>query len=432
MKNKISAILLTLASFATAFENKAPIEINSARSEVALIKVHLNQEVYPELRPDFRDLVVLTENKRSIPFSLIQDEISYKKAYTTYQRVGVKNVQLNESSISVDIQLTKRTELASIRISTPLKDFQFKVSVKDETGKTLTINQSIYDYSSFTTSRNEVVKFRKTALKNFSVTISGLSQLQTKNLFEQKEVTSSQGTSEKITTSSINLKKPRFGFAIGNAKSRVTKQKIFESVKKDLVGCKITDLDSKTVVKINTNGMPLSSLTLGVEDKNFSRKYSLTTGGLKSIPLASGTLESWKYKKFFKKSLTVNFRNCFSKELILTIYNGQETPLRINNLFFQIPRKSLYFLEEPGHYYFAHFSDQHFKGKSLPLPAEILQDHAKALSGRFGDIVQQDTDIESPKAGDRTKVWMTFLVILVIGFLIWVIVGTLRKATNEV
>ena len=430
MKTKLYALLLISSLTSQAFEYQASIEgIRTSGTEVELVKIPVEQAVYPNIRHDFKDLVILTKDKKSLPFSFVQNSLQTKKPYMTYQQVNVENVKIEKDSITLELNLSKPQKRSSLKISTPLKDFEFVVTLKTKTGQ-LIAEETIYDYSSFTNSRREIITFPSQVLQNLTVSIKGLTQLQTKALFEWREVSSGNGENKIEKTSKINFNKPRFTFALGTTKYSNQTQKLFEPVKQGLVSWQKEEKNNKTIITINTHKLPISAIRLHVDEKNFTRSFTVKSASKKNRVLKSGKIERWNYRKYQKNNTQINLNPFNSEKIILTIEHGKQTPLSIDHITFNIPQYCLYFLMEPTTAYSINFGDSLFKGGTTTLPLTIMNKASSALVGKMGTIKQKEVNIQTSLSKDYGFL-ITPIVLIIMALLAWVIFDTLQKTENR-
>lgn len=425
MKTKIFTLLLLSTLATQAFEYQASIVgVRTTGTDVELIKVPIQQSVFSNIRPDFKDLVVLTKAQKSLPFTFAQDSIKTKSTYSTYQRVNVEQVKVEKDSISVNINLAKPKLLSSLKITTPLKDFEFVVILKNKKGDVIA-KQSIYDYSRFTVSRQEVINFSPQTLQHFSVTIKGLTQLQTKELFEWREV-SGAGESKIEKTSKINLNKPKFSFSLGTTKYSQQSKKLFEPVTKGLVSWNTVERDHQTVITIDTNKLPISAINLNIDEKNFKRHFSIKSVGKNQRLFKSGKIERWNYRKFHEDNTNIALPRFTGSQIILIIDHEKKSPLTITDITFEIPRYALFFLMDPTTDYAIHFGDPVFKNVATQLPASIMKNTTQALVGKMGSIDRKEVTISTSISTDYGFL-ITPAVLAIMALLAWVIYDTLKK-----
>jgi len=429
MKTKLSKLLLLSTLAAQAFEYQATIEgLQTTGTEVELVKVPVEQSVFSKIRSDFKDLVILTKDQKSLPFTLMQDTIKTKKAYFTYQRINVGQVNIEKNSVSVDINLKTPQLLSALKIKTPLKNFEFVVTLKSLVGNIIA-EQTIYDYSRFTESRQEVVTFTPQLLQHFTVTIKGLTQLQTKTLFEWREVSGERDTQVE-KTSKVSLKNPRFSFWVGTKKYRQQSTQLFKAVEKGLVAWEVVAEGPQTIVTINTNGLPLSAIKLDIDEKNFKRNFTLKYEDQRHGLIKYGKLERWTYRKFNKSVTTILLPKLSSNRLVLTINNNQNSPLTIANISFEMPQYALFFLMDSSTDYLIHFGDFSFKHAATPLPPKIIAESTKSLVGRMGPIEKNQVNVGSMHS-NKFGFLVPLILLAIMTFLAWGIFDTLKKVDSK-
>lgn len=430
MKTKIYQLLLLTTLSCQAFQYQAPINgVRTTGTEVEFIKVPIQQTVFSKLRYDFRDLVVLTKDAKSVPFTFAQNSIKTQKPYSTYQRVDVDHVKIEKDTISVNLKFKKPRKISSLKITTPLKDFEFLVTLKSKTGEIIA-QQSIYDYSSFTTSRSELVSFPSRVLQQFTVTIEGLSKLQTKELFEWRETNIGQGEAKVEKTSKINTSKPRFSFSVGTTKYLEKFQKIYEPVKSGLISWRTEEKGAKTVIVIDTNKLPISVISLDIAEKNFTRHFSVRSLNNRQTLLKRGTIQKWNYRKYQKNTTQIMLPKFKSGSIVLTIENGTQSPVTIKDIRFELPQYCVFFLMEPTVAYFINFGDLTFSATSAKLPSTIMNNTREIMVGKMGEVQQKEVKINNISSKNYGFL-ITPIVLLCMGILAWVIFDTLKKTNRQ-
>ncbi|MCK5834426.1 MAG: hypothetical protein KAG98_01670 [Lentisphaeria bacterium] len=430
MKTKLTTLLILVTLAVQAFEYQAEIEkIKTTGSDVELVKIPVQQTVFPNLRSDFKDLVVLTKDQKSLPFTLRQESTVTKKSYFTYQPINVDRVKVEKDHISVDINLVNPQILSSLKIRTPLNDFEFVVTLKNKKGEVIA-EQSIYDYSSFTSSRQEIITFSPQTLQQFTVTIKGLNQLQTKELFELREVSGS-GTSKVEKTSKININKPRFRFLLGTKKQRLQSKPLFEAVQQGLIDWHSEEKDHQTIITINTHKLPISAINLNITEKNFKRNFTVRSADKRNRLFKSGQIECWNYRKFHLNHTKISLPNFTDPEIILIIDHDKKSPLTISDITFTIPKMALFFLMNPTTAYSIHFGDSNYKNTATPIPASIMKNTDKALVGRMGIVIKNKVTTVTTISSSNYGFLITPIVLAIMALLAWVIFDTLKKTDKK-
>ncbi len=438
MKKLIASTLLTLLAgtvpAAEKFNFQTEVEIKADRSETELIKVPIPQKILPALRYDFNDMRIVTSKGKSVPFTLLQDKRVIKEPYNKFYKASASAIKLTENEISAVINFEKARVISAIRVETPLHDFEFAVSVYKPNGDAIVENRPIFDYSSFTESRSEIVNFPPVRQKSLKIVIKGLSKLQKQQLFELKEISGENGLSSKEQTSHINLQKPRFSFYMGEQRFTQKNEMLIEQVATELVKWETSSSGGKTVIRINTGRMPITRLVINTEEQNFSRPVTIKTleAGQHRRHIYSGKIEKWNYKRFRENRTTLDFHRLSTPEVELTIHNGTNTPLTVKDISFYMPKYSIYFLEEPGKEYLLRYGNSSLTSRHSQLPKAILdQGMDLAITGKV-TIPETAEEIAIRKRQFNSNYITTPVIAIIIAFLIWTIVSTMKKAEKEV
>ncbi len=417
--------------FAKQYDVEVPKQINASE----LVKIPLIPTMYPDLRDDLNDLRLFSTEGKSVPFSIAQEYSHDDKFIWKFEPLNVSDVVLIEDSLSVTLRSRKPIDLSALRIKTVLRDFEFSVKVHNKDGALLLDNGDIFDYSSYADSRKELIEFATVNTNEVEAVITGLKKLQKKEYYALKESFNDLTGSGVEKSSRLRQLKPRFQFASGVKMLTVDRKLSFSTIDVATNLFTVKDTKEKTVIDIKPQLVPVTGISLNVDDNNFSREIRVSTVTENSATLIfSGRLESWSYRKYLKKLNNIRFREVKANLIRVEILNTGKTPLTIKGLQLLRSNYALYYLHESDKKYVVQYNNPElFSSEShTKLPSKLLQSgRNNLLTGKLTNLKELQHCETASSTINKTALIYT-LTTLIILFLIWVIVGTVKKAEKIV
>lgn len=337
------------------------VETISAREE--FVAVTLDRSIWDAANNEGGpDICIATEGETPVPH--LFRKAGERRFRTVRDRRGSSISGLTEHAdnrISFFIDLENNTEDANlIEFVTPLKDFERQITVygirPDGAEFPLVENVLVYDYTRFADVRHVIVALPSNTFRRFRVEVRDVTdeaqspRREISRTFEQDAET--QRTEHSVvTTRSFRMDAVRL-WNEHEAETYTVERKIVLPLKSWQVREDIRQ--KQTVIDIETFNEPLSSLSLQLSARNFSRRVTV------EIPVREGTAtETWRsiasatlsrisFRDFRREDLTVSFPEQQARRLRIVIANNDNPPLEIAGVETMGPVWQALFIAEPG------------------------------------------------------------------------------------
>lgn len=434
MKSLFTALtILSTSLFAEhKFQNSAAITF--PREDHALIKAQIPQQIYNYLRTDYKDMQIFSQDQKSVEFAVKRAYKVTQTPYYKYQSQPITNLKMSDNELTLDVKFRKAQDVAALRINTPIRNFEFDVTISLPNGKVIADKEKIYDYSNFVDSRKNIVTFPKVNTNSLHVKIAGLNKLQKKELVEINQTDNNQNLSETNQRILVNNLKPRFTFSIGEKFFSSSREAQSEKLDKSLINWTVETTDKETIIKIDPENYPIDAISLKSPDNNFERDYyfrSSNPNGKAYRTGNTGKLSKWHYRSYKSSNMQVSAPQV-KKAYELVIVNNEKSPIEITDIVFTIPTKNLYFLNEPNKNYNLHFTDKTYNRDYPGLPSQILNDSSVTVTGQI--LVDQLNNPIGKKAVAEVKSYRWLIMLAILGtvlFLIYAVASTAKHVEKS-
>jgi hypothetical protein len=428
--------VLTIFAVSLSAENKFQnsAAITFSREDNALIKAEFPQQIYNYLRTDYRDMQIFSQDQKSVEFAVKRAYKVTQIPYYRYQTQSITNLQMTDNELTLDVKFKKSQDVAALRINSPIRNFEFDVTISLPNGKLIANKEKIYDYSDFVKSRKDIVTFAKVNTNSLHVKIAGLNKLQKKELVQINQTDNNRNLSETNQKIMVNNLKPRFTFSIGEKFFNSKHQPQSEQIDDDLINWKAESKEKETVISIDPENYPIETITLQSSDNNFSRNYyfrAFNPNGSSYRTGRSGELSKWHYRSYKSSNLAISAPQIKSPYEVV-IVNNEKSPIDIVSIDFTIPTKNIYFLSEPNKSYELKFTDKTYNQTYPGLPSQILNDSSTTISGEI--IINQLNNPIGKKAVKESKSYRMIIMIaliLIILFLIYAVASTAKHVEKS-
>ncbi|HLA83815.1 MAG TPA: DUF3999 family protein [Thermoguttaceae bacterium] len=310
-----------------------------------ILAATLDGEVYNAT--GFSDLRVFDAQGKETPFQL--QRATEDRAQTVRRTRAAEILELKEKNgnrLELVIDQTKNYDVAGLTFSTPLADYERRVTVyggDDRTEwKRLVDDALIFDYSRYVDLRNNDVALPKNEYRYFKVVIEEATDA-TSSPFSEI-VRQYRGDEERQRVERTTVR--RRPFRIDHLacyyhveQTRVRQDKTVDHpVQFDPAKDVTQDPEQKrTILEITSRREPLTALKLSTPDVNFSRRVSVLVPVEKGVTtnwveVGRGTIQMIRFRGFHRRSLVVNFPEQRESHYRIVIENRDDPPLVVTSV----------------------------------------------------------------------------------------------------
>lgn len=404
----------------TSFKFKRSIQTTELQRE-SLGAIALDRHMLSHCQDDFSDIVIF-DDKNTLHHVMVRND-KKNKTRRSLKRVAVQVEALNKSAnvLSIDLKLNKDSvNIHSIRIKTPLKDYERNVTVQssDEgrNWKTILKDQLIFDYSSFMDFSNfEINLNHQPVHKYLRLVIEAATDQQISSL---KTITEAYRQSKKSSSKETYTIRDR-DFRIDEILVFTENEEVVSGGTKEIkLPLKISEEKKHTTAKypstvyfFQTEDLPLIGVSLQTNNNFFRHRFKL------DIPhprhdwqtIQTGTISKVQYRHQTQQKLDISFNETRAPVMRLTIELNDQKPLQIEAIEGTSLARRLFFISRPDLkfdlYYgsreklkhdhnathalenlMTRFEPQRFKLAKVEMNPEYLEEQDKDLSSWMKNI----------------------------------------------
>lgn len=330
-----------------------------------IVAVTLDSDVYGATRNNFPDLRVLDAADRSVPFLIQREQEVLTRTIRKAWTVPHPSLQSPEEN-GLEIRFTLEPEdpqPLGLRFVTPLKDFEQRVRVFGiDNGKeeSLTEDALIFDYSQYMDVRRTEIPLPETSAREFRIVLDKLTAEQESELMEFTR-TFRNNAEESLTEKATRQRRP---FRIDRIE--LWTELAEELYTRDLTkpwpvrGLKVKqDADNKrTVAEFETNGEPVTSLTIVTSSRNFARHVLVQTddGSAQGTQrdwstISEGTISQFQLRGLQEENLQISISENRSRRMRILVENVDSPEITIDGVEASGVSYQVVFLADPEHTY---------------------------------------------------------------------------------
>lgn len=448
-----AAILCGIASSASlagesAFQLSKELDLPQLEQE-ELVAVPLDSEVYAATAPGLPDIRILDGDGYEVSYLL-------RKATTTRQETVRKSWRatkptvhpLDGGGLEIIVTLDKDDpQPGGVRIVSPLKNFQQRVQVfassDGQDWQPITEDGLIFDYSQYMDVRSDTVPAAAGDLRRFRVVIDDLTAEQESELLElTRRLRGDEETQREEKT--IIQRRPfridRLEFWRDDRVDRTSGDKKVE-YPVEVAGVENVPEDSQTIVNMQSQQEPLTSLKLKTPARNFSRLARVQVEDVRGVQhewrtIGTATVSRLDFRNLDREELAVSFPESRESQYRLVIDNRNSPPLVVDGLEAQGNAYELVFLAEPQSDYRLAYGDPDAESPSYDVAAV----RASLDAGYQPVVASLGQQIEAPGAATEGRwtplglvnnPWLlgSVIVVLIVA-LGWGLYGATRRLSS--
>jgi hypothetical protein len=337
-----SPILADDAAFRFSKEIKAP----PLRKE-ELLAVTLDTEVFVATRDDLADVRLRDAEGKLVPYLLRKRETTRARAVRTAWPARKQTARpLDDGGLEITIHFDedeKHPHPNGLTLVSPLKNFRQRVRVFSSTDgerwEPAGEETVIFDYSRYMDVRSDSVSFPETGRRQFRIVIDDVTvELQsdllalTRRLHGTEEIE----RTEQATVDRRPFRIERVDFWREEQHDRVTGD---EKSAYPVAGHRVTvDREKqRTIIEVDTQRQPLTSLQLETPDRNFSRQAIVEVEKVQGVTriwqkIGEGILSRIDFKNLKREELSISFPESRHAHYRVVIDNRDSPPLAVEGI----------------------------------------------------------------------------------------------------
>lgn len=349
---------------ASAYAHERPVQISDLEGE-ELVSATFDASVYSGTRNGYPDLRLLNDEGGLVPHRIRRKETMQERVdRKTWSTKSLHAQPLDSGGLEIHITLENDAPpVDGVRILTPLRDFEHRVTIAtsdDGIDWEPVIDEAlIFDYSKYLDVRRDEIPLPTTLRRHLMIVIDSVTSRQESELMELTRQLRGNGdaTEEASRTERLVIDRRPFRIdrielwsnhvrTLASGPIDVSYQPLSHQVEEDVKS-------GRTVVVIDSQREPLTSLTLQTSTKNFSRRVWIeveeTHGNqVEWRQIASAILSRVDFKTMHSESITIPFPETRSARLRLVIENRDSPPLAVTGVEAAGPQYEVLFLAVPN------------------------------------------------------------------------------------
>lgn len=376
-------------------------------AQPTLVAVELDSHAFRYAKPDQSDIRIKTLS--GDPESLLIRRPTQTRARlvpTEFQADTVSAGPVAGGGFSMVIRLRPgQPRPDSLRIFTPLRDFEKRVQVEGigkDSKATLLTEGVIADYSSMVDFRVDSIPLDAGEYRQFRVTIENPTDRQESALRELvRRAGKPQLERLQVTTRPFRVDRIEFS---GLAETRDSEQATWDLFSPRALTVTQDPVARETIYQFEADQRPLVGIELTGADGNFRRSVRLeypekyrSTVVWKSV--ASGTLSRLAFQGNTQESTRLTFPEARHGTMRLVVSNLDSPPIQATGLRLLGARVEILFMASPGTVYQIEYGDQRARGPAFDTSGidAALALGATPATGTLGP----PSPVEQPAAGDN-------------------------------
>lgn len=357
----LAALLLGVAQPALAasvpsdFQYSVTISRNSEmEGRAAMISLH--QGILRQAAPDYSDIRVFDDQQRETPYVIYPaTEASLRRDYFALKVLAYRDLP-GGCEIVVE-RPEKRASLEGLQVRTFNRDFQKQVSVESSNDRlhwTSRKTDALFDFTSRINLRKNEIKlprltdrYLRVTLRNYAGT-SSASDSELRLRYQGMDLSLKNGASQEP----FHIQEIEAWSGENEKREAVLEQVTLTPVSV------ATDSDGNSVITLDAGHLPIRSLTLGVEEKNyFYRRVEVRTSDGTNTRSDSLVGEGWIYNLpgMSKPETSLSLSGSIRTSLQIKIINRDNPPIAIQQIECSWPRLRLFFFPMAGRWYSLYF-----------------------------------------------------------------------------
>lgn len=434
------------ASFdASEFASKKSIEFDSGAGDT-LVAVPFDAEVYDSVRPGTPDIRVVSGSDVEVPF-LIEKAIETRTRVTEkIARGKVDSLrELPGNRIEMTIILDDDAPNADVlRIHTPLSDYERRVTVfgspDGEQWEQLANGALVFDYSRYFDIENKDVELPDNEHRNFRIVIEGIVD-EKASPFRTLWLRSRSGEefehSEGFSVRNRPFRIDRIDMWARNQRESFESERIREYPVKGFTVNRDEE-EKVTIVEIENGGEPLTKISVGTPDRNFSRRARVEVkkqvyATTEWVEISSATLTAIDYLEYDKEALSLSFPEHRHFLYRLIIEDQDNAPLEIASITGEGRIYQVVFIGHPDTAYELFYDSEKAEIPKYDIATVLapIRHTYKPVTGALGaETINPHYNEEGDKAPFRlfeNKVFLTAAIAAMVLILGWAVFSTSRK-----
>ncbi len=365
------AVGLTHASAGAAYQFERALM--PALTSAPLAAVMLDAPIYAGCAPDLRDLRLIDDGARDVPYYVEQVMAMQPRVEQVAQPADIVVMrELPGNALEIVFQLSGRNPgVSGIRVSTPLRDFERSVAVyvgaTTQAWQLVVADALLFDYARYMDVAQHDVRLPQHALGRFvKLVISDVTD-ETRSALARVTHEWHAGNATNVRET-VDLTRRAFRIDRVTMWQDVTREAVREAV---VCGYPITGLtvtqdirNGTTTLEFSAARAPLTAVSIVTPDRNFRRQARLfaqaTTPPHQSAawtPVAATTLSSLQLGPFSRTALALSFPETRAARYRLQISNDNNPLLTVTAVMASGTVYRLVFVPQAGAHYVLRYGD---------------------------------------------------------------------------
>lgn len=323
------------------FRYESRIEVSEPKE--GMLAIPLGEPILRRANREWSDLRLEAESDpgpTEIPFLLekVERRQDGKPAVSIRTRV-IDASELSEGILEMENELLdKKLNAATLRIDTPLSDFEKKVDVSGSNDgnswQSVLENALILDRSNFLDFRRTSLTLPDNDYRFFRIRISAATDEQVASLRKITVTTRGDLSPTRSETTEVKTRPFRvdkIAFLTKGAKESSLKPK--ERYDVEIVSQTFDPEKKETTIEFSAGNLPLDGLDVSTKAQNFRRKYRLETAETDEWHQRSnGFLHSYSIGSLQDDGLEISFLETRSEKWRLVIEQGDNPPVEVESI----------------------------------------------------------------------------------------------------
>jgi len=364
MKNRSLRLAFVLCAFARpaladepAFEFTREIKTPPLKQE-ELLSIILDAHVFASTQGGLGDIRLFDEKGNTVPYLLRKLQTTRPRSVRNTWPAREPTVRPVGDGLEIIVQLNEKDPHPNgLSLITPLRNFEQRVRVytsADGDWEPAGKEAVLFDYSRYMDARNDSVSFPETARRRFRIVVDDVTVEQQSELTALTRRLQGEEETER-TEQAIVDRRPfridRIDFwrevvhdrATGDEKSDYAV--MFHDVEQD-------KKKQQTIIPIDTERQPLTSLKLETPDRNFSRHATVEVERVQGVKrsweqIGEGTISRIDFKNLKREELSISFPESRRLRCRMIIDNRDSPILNVTGIKAEGNVYELVFLAHP-------------------------------------------------------------------------------------
>lgn len=338
----VSPALADDAAFQFSREVKPP-----PLKQEELLAITLDTAVFAATQDEFADLRLRDAEGKPVPYLLRKRQTTRARAVrTTWPAREPAARLLDDGGLEITLQIDeddKRPHPNGLRIVSPLKNFKQRVrvftSVDGQEWEPAGEETVIFDYSRYMDVRSDSIAFPETKRRHFRIVIDDVTVEQESELLaltRRLQGANESERTEQVTVDRRPFRIERIEFWREEREERGIRD---EKAQYPVAGHRVEEDREKhrTIIQVDTQRQPLTSLKLETADRNFSRHAAVEVEKVQGVKktwhkIGEGTLSRIDFKNLKREELAIAFPETRQTQYRIIIDNRDSPPLAVSGI----------------------------------------------------------------------------------------------------